>query len=335
MKSLKNFLKKAEDTDIDLQSLFRNKIDNMLTTTSWVDKVKELIGLQAVSPVWGDIPAWYFWMPQTAGAYSLELNETINDQWKNKHLATGMFRVNCYPFANGQFFSHFSFEEQAFVKSELFDDTHTPRFEQRDKIPASLFNVAAIEMTTDSTDNLALFSLEALNSMQTLYDPKMHQTYPELNKSKSYAAGEKVRDVPGYDLGYPLFSCLLSLYSFYSRTKPVRVLLTRSPGFKYIYKSPQESQCVDTDDAHIYSLNVLFSDISDKNLATGEKLIEQKLKDPDDEIVFDQEYTSGHLPCNHISPTVNADLDEKWWSLAEADYKSNMDSSCGCEDCGH
>lgn len=335
MKSSKNFLKKAEDTNIDFQNLFRNKIDNMLITTSWVDKVKELIGLQSVSPVWGDKPEWYFWMPKTAGTYSLELNETIKDQWKSKHLATGMFSVKCYPFTNGQLFKHFSFEEQAFVKSDLFDDTHTPRFEQRERIPASLFNVAAIEMTNDSTDNLALFSLEALNSMQTLYGQKMQQTYPELNKSKLYTAGEKVRDVPGYDLGYPLFSCLLSLYSFYSRTKPVRILLTRSPGFKYIYESPQEYQCIDTDDVHIYSLNVVFSDISDKNLATGEKLIAQKLKDSDDEIVFDQEYTSGQLPCNHISPIVNADLDEKWWSLAEADYKSNMASTCGCEDCCH
>lgn len=307
----------------------------MLITTSWVDKVKELIGLQAVSPVWGDKPVWYFWMPQSAGVYSLELNETIDDQWESKHLAVGLFSVKCYPFANGRLFNHFSFEEQAFVKSNLFDDTHTPMLEQRERIPASLFNVAAIEMTTDTTDNLALFSLEALDSMQVIYGQAFHQTYPELNKSKSYNPGEKARDVPGYDLGYPLFSCLLSLYSFYSKIKPVRVLLTRSPGFKYIYDSTEEYQCVDTEDVQIYSLNVMFSDNTNKNLTTGKKLIEKRLKDPDNKIVFDQEYTTGHLPCNHISPTIKADLDEKWWSLAEADYKSNMTSTCGCENCQH
>lgn len=307
----------------------------MLITASWVDKVKERIGLQAVSPVWGDEPAWYFWMSQTAGAYALELKETMNDQWESKHMAGGMFRLKCYPFASGRLFNHFSFEEQAFVTSELFDDTHTPVFEQRDKIPASLFNVASIEMTMDTTDNPALFSLEALNSMQSFYGQTFNQTFPEINKSRSCIAGEKTRDVPGYDLGYPLFSCLLSLYSFYSRTKPARVLLTRGPGFKYIYTAPQEYQCVDTEDIQIYSLNVMFSDSTNKNLATGKELIEERLKDPGIEIVFDQEYTAGHLPGNHISPIVNADLDEKWWSLAEADYKSHMTSTCGCEDCQH
>lgn len=307
----------------------------MLVTTSWVDKVKELIGLQAVSPVWSDKPAWYFWMPQTDGAYSLELNETIDDLWESKHLAGGLFSVKYYPFTNGRFFNHFSFEEQAFVKSNLFDDTHTPRLEQRDRIPASLFNVAAIEMIMDTTDNLALFSLEALDSMQVFYSQAFHQTYPELNKSKYFNLGEKARDVPGYDLGYPLFSCLLSLYSFYSKIKPVRVLLTCSPGFKYIYDSTEGYQCVDTDDVQIYSLNVMFSDSTNKNLATGKKLIEKRLNDPDNKIIFDQEYTTGKLLSNHISPFVDAPLDEKWWSLTEADYKSHMASTCGCEDYQH
>jgi hypothetical protein len=325
----------VEDTNIDLQSLFRNKIDNMLITTSWVDKVKELIGLQAVSPIWGDRPAWYFWMSQTSGAYQLELNETVNEQWENDHLARGMFGVKCYPYTNTEKFDGFSFEEQEFIKSNFFDDTHTPRFEQKDRIPESLFNVAAIEMITGSTDNWTLFSLEGLNSMQIHYGRKIYQTYPELNKDKQYIAGEKARDVPGYDLGYQLFSRLLSLYSFYSKIKPVRVLLSRSPGFKYVCNSSQEYQCVDTEDINIYSLNVLFSDNSEMHTTHGKKLIEQRLKESGNKIIFDQKFTSGHLPSNHISPIVNTDLDEKWWSLADADYKSHMASTCGCEDCHH
>ena len=335
MTSSKNFLKKMEDTDIDLQSLFRNKIDNMLITASWVDKVKELTGLQAVSPVWGDNPVWYFWLDQTAGAYSLELNETMSHQWESNPMAGGMFSLKHYPSANSQFFNRFSFEEQALVESDFFDDTHTPLFEQRDRIPASLFNVAAIEMITDTTDNLTLFSLEALDSMQVFSGQTFSQTYPETGINKSYTTEEKIRDVPGYELGYPLFSCLLSLYSFYSKIKPVRVLLTRYPGFKYVYTTPQEYQCIDTDDVQIYSLNVIFSDSTNEKLKTGEKLIGERLKHSNNEVLFDQEYTAGHFPCNHISPIVIADLDEKWWSLAEADYKSNITSTCGCENCRH
>ncbi|MBU2453487.1 MAG: hypothetical protein KJ668_09265, partial [Proteobacteria bacterium] len=272
-------MKKTEDTKIDLQSLLRNKIDNMLITTSWVGKVKELIGLEAVSPVWGNKPAWYFWTSQISGAYLIELDETIDEQWESDHLASGMFKVKHYPDTKGKVFANFSFEEQAFVQSNLFDHTHTPKFETKDRIPDSLFNVAALELTMDPKDNLALFTFEALDSMQICYDQGMCEAYPQINKEKHYIAGKKARNVPGYDLGYPLFSSLLCLYSFYSRTKPVRVLLTRSPGFKYVCNSSKKTHCIDTDDTHIYSLNVLFSDNREKTTARGEKLFEQRFKE--------------------------------------------------------
>jgi len=307
----------------------------MLITTSWVETVKELINLQAASPVWGDKPAWYFWLSHIKGAYLLELGEILDEKWDEDHLACGMFKIKYYPYPHKEGFDNFSFEEQAFVQSGFFDHTHTPMFEKKDNIPDSLFNIAALELTIDPTDNLALFSLEALDFMQIDYAREIYRTYPDIDKAKRYAAGERARNVPGYDLGYPLFSSLLSLYSFYSKTKPVRAVLTRIPGFKHIYNSSEECQCIDTDDINFYSLNVLYSDTSDKNIAAGEKLIEQRFEGGDGEVVFDQQFSCGYLPHNHISPFVKPVLDEKWWSLAEADYKSNLASTCGCEDCQH
>ena len=104
----------------------------MLTTTSWVEKVKELVGLKAVSPFWGDKPAWYFWMSQISGAYLLELAETMDDHWESDQLAGGMFKIKHYPDTNGELFNNFSFEEQAFVQSDFFDHTHTPMFEKKE-----------------------------------------------------------------------------------------------------------------------------------------------------------------------------------------------------------
>lgn len=328
-------MKKKGDIKIDSQSVLQNKIENMLITTSWVDKVKALIGLKAVSPVWGDKPGWYFWISKTSCAYYFELRETLDDVWDTDHLASGLFMVKCYPYANTQAFHHFSFEEQAFVQSELFDHTHTPRFEQREIIPDSLFNVAAIELTIDSTENLALFSLEALDSIQVHHSRKYFQSYPEIKKEKRYNAGEKASDIPGYDLSYPFFSSLLSLYSFYSKKTPARIMLTRSPGFKYVCSSPQKKECVDTDDTHIYSLNVLFSGRTDKNASDASNLIDQRFKASPNDVMFDQKFTSAHLPKNHISPFINTPLDEKWWSLATADYTSDMESICGCDTCHH
>ena len=61
------------DTIIDYEEFFRNKIDTLLVKASWVDAVKSVTGLKAVSQIWGEKPAWYFWISNTPGVYALQL----------------------------------------------------------------------------------------------------------------------------------------------------------------------------------------------------------------------------------------------------------------------
>ncbi len=267
----------------------------MLVTTSWVEKVKEMIGIEAVSQVWGDKPAWYFWISQAPGVYYLQLEEVFDEYWESDDLAGGIFTIKCYPYTQGKVFQSFSFEEQSFIKSNFFDHTHTPRFEDKEKIPKTLFNVATLELTIDSQENLALFTFEGLDYMRICYNQETLQSYPEIKKEKKFEAGEKGRDVPGYELGYMLLDRILSLYSFYSKTKPARAFLTRSPGFEYVYDSNHIFQCLDTDDISIYSLNVLYSQNGGKKIVKGDRLIEEQLKGGTHEVVFDQQFQNDHL----------------------------------------
>jgi len=302
----------------------------MLVTTSWVEKVKGMIGIEAVSQLWEDKPAWYFWISQAPGVYYLQLEEIFDEYWESDDLASGVFTIKCYPHTQGKVFQSFSFEEQSFINSNFFDHTHTPRFEDKEKIPKTLFNVATFELTIDSQENLALFTFEGLDSMRISYNQETLQTYPEIKKEKRYKAGEKGRDVPGYELGYLLFDRILSLYSFYSKTKPARVLLTRSPGFEYVYDSNHTFQCVDTDDITINML--LFAKNSGKKTVKGDKLIEKRLKEGRHKVVFDQQFQCGHLHNNKNLSVLKTPLNNQWWSLAEADYKSELASTCGCSD---
>jgi len=307
----------------------------MLVTTSWVEKVKKMIGIEAVSQVWGDKPAWYFWISQAPGVYYLQLEEVYDDYWGSDDLAGGIFTIKCYPYAFEKVFGSFSFEEQSFIQSHFFDRTHTPLFEHIEKIPKTLFNVATFELTIDAHDNLALFTFEGLDSMRICYNQETLQTYPEIKKEKKYKAGEKGRDVPGYELGYLLFDRILSLYSFYSKTKPARVLLSRSPGFEYVYDSNHTFQCLDTDDISINMLNVLFAKNSGKKTVKGDQLIEKQLKEGPHKVVFDQKYQCGHLHDNQNLSVLTTPLNNQWWSLADADYKSELASTCGCESDHH
>ncbi|MBW1898026.1 MAG: hypothetical protein JRI61_03090, partial [Deltaproteobacteria bacterium] len=240
----------------------------------------------------------FFWISQAPGVYYLQLEEAFDDYWESDDLAGGIFSIKCYPYNHEKVFQSFSFEEQSFIQSNFFDKTHTPKFELKDRIPETLFNVATFELTMDSQDNLALFTFEGLDSMRICYNQETLQIYHEIKKEKKYKAGDKGRDVPGYELGYLLFDRLLSLYSFYSKIKPERVLLTRSPGFEYIYDSNNRFQCVDKDEVSIDTLHVLFAQNGDSKMIKGDKLIAERIGESKHEIVFDQQFQCGHLHHN-------------------------------------
>ena len=82
---------------------------------------------------------------------------------------------------------------------------------------------------------MACFTLESLDSLRCVYPEETVLDFDLIGKSRCYRKGEIGRSVPGWQLGYPVFDRLLSMYAFYSKTKPVRVRITRSPGFEYVH----------------------------------------------------------------------------------------------------
>jgi hypothetical protein len=299
-------------------------------TASWVDRVKTSVGLKGVSQVWGDKPAWYCWISGAPGAYHLQMEDASTRKVNKKNLPTGLFSIKCYPFPQERVFHSFSFEEQCFIRSDFFDHTNTPRIELKERIPVTLFNVATMEYTVDPDDNFVLFTFEALDVMRIRYEQETVRKYAFLEQAKCFGKGEIGRNVAGWELGYQLFDRLLSLYSFYSKQKPVRVLMTSSPGFEYVYDRTDAFQCVDAGDIKIYSLGVLFASESGNPTLEGEELIAEQLKEGCQEMICDRTFRCGHFHhSDDLFPLVSA-LNEQWWSLAEVDYKSELASSCGC-----
>jgi len=296
----------------------------MLVTTSWVDDVKTVTGLEAVSQVWGEKPAWYFWISGTPGVYALQLEGITAPESDRRIWANGNFAVKCYPLAHEKVFHSFSFQERAMILSESFDHTHTPRFSHREQIPATLFNVAAVELKVDPEDRQALFVLEGLDIMNISYATETIQNYPVLQKKKRFKRGEIDRKVPGWDLGYPLFDRLLCLYSFYSKKTPIRLWLTRSPGFSYVFDKDQP-ECVQAPEINLFSLNVLFG-----NPHEEEDMIDRQSVDDDQEVVYDRVFHCHHSHHEPDQPPHLPPLNEQWWSLAHSDYKSTLSSTCGC-----
>jgi hypothetical protein len=324
------------DTITECESFFQEKINNMLVTTSWVDDLKNLLGVEAVSQIWGDVPAWYMWLSDALGVYHLKLVDAAVDE-DNPADKQAFFSIKCYPFHNATVFDKFSYEEQHLSGSRFFDDTHTPRFEEKEKIPDSLFNVAAMEYWVNRDDTLACFTLESLDTMRSVYPEETVLDFDLIHKSRRYKKGETGRSVPGWKLGYPVFDRLLSMYAFYSKATPVRLRITRSPGFEYVHTGNQLFECVDTPDTHRLAASVFFAhqgrlghtmDINELDM------VEQTSEQGQVEILFDRAFPCGHLHASDKMESAKIDKDtpinELWWSLAHTEYKSELASTCGC-----
>jgi len=323
-------------TGTECESFFENKVNSMLVTTSWIDALKALLGMEAVSQIWGEVPAWYLWLSDAHGAYRLELAEAMTDE-NSPATKQGYFLIKCYPFDNTTVFDTFSYEEQVLSRSRFFDDTHTPRFEDIERVPDSLFNVAALEYRVNQDDTMACFTLESLDTLRWVYPEETIQHFDLIGKSRCYRKGEIGRSVPGWQLGYPVFDRLLGMYAFYSKTKPVRVRITRSPGFEYMYTGAHTFECLNSPEVHRLAASVFFASPNrpDRGIGlNGPDVLEPEAEPDQVEILFDQAFPCGHLHHSEklaTLPTVEgAPVNPLWWSLAETAYASNLASTCGC-----
>jgi hypothetical protein len=320
-------LKKKEGTAIDPESFFRNKVDNMLVTASWVEEVRDDLGITGVSQIWDDRPAWYFWLSRFRGAYQLQLESASDDPYA----PAGIFSLKYYPSAQERVFPAFSAEERAVVQSPLFDHTNTPRYEERGRIPESLFNVATVFFSTTADDKQACLCFQALTSMRMVYKSAGVQSFSSVAQTRRFTRGETDRQVPAWELGYALFDRLAGFYTFYSKNTPVRIVLTRSPGFEYVFDGSAGFQCVDTDDIHVYSLNLFFGAGHQNGGAFPGTAVADWLEEDAQETLFDRRYGPHENPGTDRLPLPDTAVNPSWWTLARACYSSSLASTCGCE----
>jgi hypothetical protein len=220
--------------NMDFDSFFRTKVESLLLTASWVEQVQHMLDLKAVSQVWGDKPEWYLWLDHAPGAYALVMEEAEAFELQSTSFYIGHFSLKCYPSSDNRIFAAFSPQEQELAASDLFDDTHTPRLEARERIPESFFTVGSISLIFDDAETTALISVDSLDALKLrIQSPSESIMRPPVNTD----SGCIIRNVPGWQISYPFFDRLVCLFSFYFRHAPIFIGATRSPGFEYLVNS--------------------------------------------------------------------------------------------------
>ncbi len=286
--------------------------------------------MTGVSQIWSEKPAWYFWIAGAPCVYGLHFEEGWNGAPGIADAAGGLFSVKCYPHPDAPVFELFSREEQALALSDCFDGTGTPRFEFLHRIPASLFNAASIEYAIGPDEAWSLLTLEGLNTMRTRYEVQATHWNALLNETVTCSAGEVARKIPGWELGYGLFDRLISLYAYHHKTRPSRVVHTISPGFEIVYEETGTYGCKEISDVSSLSLGVLFLQEPGVSVPEADDFIAAGCKEGGRTTIFDERSACG---CDaHGLATISGIplLNEQWWKMADADYKSHLTSTCGC-----
>ncbi len=116
----------------DTENFFRNTIENILVTASWVERVKHLTGLKAVSQIWGQKPAWYFWVKNMSGAYSLQLEKSATEKRDDLNWHNGNFSIKYYPHPQEEVFTDLFVSGAVLCAKRVFrPDPYTPLRRQR------------------------------------------------------------------------------------------------------------------------------------------------------------------------------------------------------------
>jgi hypothetical protein len=313
---------------IVFDSFFRNKVESMLITASWVEHVRHMLNLKAVSQVWGEKPEWYIWIDQAPGVYALALEDGETVETAGKTLCAGHFAVKCYPYVDSSIFAAFSPQEQELLTGDLFDETHTPRLEARACIPETFFAVGSVSIILDEAETLALLMVDSLDTLRlrTRSASDLRMTSPAGTDESGI-----IRNVPGWQISYPLFDRLAGLYAFYSRQPPAFIGATRSPGFEYLVDGDQNIECRFCAATRQLTAGLLF--LKTSQAASLVDSIWQGFLGPEDEIILRRQLPPSFDNQLNLAGPRKVPINALWWKLADTELKSELSSTCGC--CNH
>jgi hypothetical protein len=309
----------------DFESFFRNKIESMLITTSWVEHVQHMLNLKAVSQVWGDKPEWYIWLDHAPGVYALVLEDAETVEAADTTLFRGHFAVKCYPYVDDSIFAGFSFQEQEMLTSDLFDETHTPRLEARERIPEKFFTVGSVSIMLDEAETMALLTVDSLDALRLCVQSASGS---QVRSPANTDSGCIIRNVPGWQISYPLFDQMISLYSFYFRHPPVFIGATRSPGFEYLVDTEQNLEFRSYTATQQLAASLLF--LKTSRAASIVDTIWRESLEPEEKIIFMRYLPPSYNKRLNLDSPREVPINALWWELANTELKSELTSICGC-----
>lgn len=305
-----------------METLARGRIEGLLLSASWVERLRCELGLKGIHQVWGEVPAWYFWLAGSPGAHGLDLAQVQRLGMGRKNLLRADFLVRFFPGPTGEVFETFSPQERKLLQSPFFDRSGTPDFERRDDIPLHLFSVGALDLIWDPDQTWALYTMTALDRCRQVRRPSPGQEQEPLLEGRA----------PGWQLTFALYQRLLGLHAFQHKHTPLRAQFSTEAGFEQMRPIGRE-RAVTRDCPHnrLHSLAVLLGPDPASPPEEALALLEQEGRPKPGRETVERAFSCRHFHPWEAAVDGQAVLHPDWWRLAGVGYKSHLASACGCE----
>lgn len=305
-----------------METLARGHIEGLLLSASWVERLRCELGFEGMHQVWGEVPAWYFWLAGSPGAHGLELAQVRRLGPGQDNLLQAKFVVRFFPKQAGELFETFSPQERELRQGPLFDPSGTPDFERREEIPRHLFSVGALELLWDPDQTWALYTMSALDRCRQVRWPDQGGEQEPLVEGRA----------PGWRLTFALYRRLLGLHAFQHKHTPLRAQFSSEAGFEQVRGAGREQASIrDCPHNRLHALAILLGPDPASPPEAALALLEQDGRPEPGREMLGRAFSCGHFHPWEAAVEGEPVLHPDWWRLAGVDYKSHLASSCGCE----
>jgi hypothetical protein len=219
---------------MDIVTILHRTVENVMIRAFMDEAFRVSVGFDKISGPLGELPSWLLWLKERTGAYELELRS-----WKLKKRIGpsigkegdywGRFTLRYFPHPEEPMFDAYSVYERIIRLSELFDDTGTPKYAERDTIDRSYFTVGNLECYVDTSEAALRMILEA-PELWTCYREKGLAVWKNGTAVHVLQPGERDRNLPAWELCWFFFERLVTAFCYVNETPPCQVWLLSSPG---------------------------------------------------------------------------------------------------------
>ena len=296
------------------------------------EEARQKIGFTHISRLIGETPGWYLWTKDRKGAFLLELvaiepmDMTNSISLDRVPEVEASFVLRYYPSPDEPVFKEYALVERLIRLSPFFDQTGTPRTENRKEIHESLFLVGNLHVFFDRKLSLAIFKGSALDRWIEIRKNGLTVFDHSGQTTEAVAQDAIDRNIPGWELAWSLFDKLLLGFCYVHRSIPY-TRLSRSPGMTWHIGAEDQVEEIHNPDVVQWTLETGILLKSNINTSTDVADLKKRLHEFF-RITSEDKTPVGYFeePPEKEHPWINAN----WWMASSWSFPPSNDITHSC-----